>query len=118
MLNIRLITITLLVYIAISDFTVPRCNKSTVLRKLSKSHVPEAVNRISYFVYAQNGTEATPSTVVELCHDDKFLYINATMVDVDIVSTLSGCNANLFTEDVFELFVATTTSYPYQYYEI
>lgn len=40
------------------------------------------------------------------------------MVDGSIVSTLTGCNSNLFTEDVFELFIATTASYPYQYFEI
>lgn len=115
----KFILILLLAVIVLGDFNIPLCNKTVAHRRLKAiDNIPESVATINYFVYAQNGTEASPSTVVKLCHDGKYLYVNATMVDTDIVSTLFGCNADLFNEDVFEIFVATTQTYPYRYYEI
>jgi|JI9StandDraft_2_1071091.scaffolds.fasta_scaffold836276_1 hypothetical protein len=58
------------------------------------------VGRINYFVYDQNGSSTgAVSTVVRACHDDKYLYVNYTNVDTDVIATLKGCNSFLYTED-------------------
>lgn len=76
------------------------------------------VGRINYFVYDQNGSsQGTASTIVRACHDGKYLYVNYSNVDTDVISTLKGCNSFLYTEDAVEFFVATGESYPYDYYE-
>lgn len=58
------------------------------------------IGRINYFTFDQNGssTGATP-TVVNICHDLKYLYVNFTNTDSDIISSLKGCNSPLYTED-------------------
>lgn len=76
------------------------------------------VGRINYFVYDQNGSsEGVVSTIVRVCHDKQYLYVNYSNTDVDIISTLKGCNSFLYTEDAVEFFIATGDTYPSEYFE-
>ena len=63
-----------------------------------------------------NGT-ADDTTTASLCHDNEYLYVQWHSIDQEIIANYNNCNDPLWQEDVVEIFVASSDSYPSKYFE-
>lgn len=57
--------------------------------------------------------QGAQETHVQMAWDEDFLYVAGALADADIVSTLEGRDARLWTEDVLEVFVFSTEGSSY-----
>lgn len=75
---------------------------------------PDRLAQIS-FTYINGQPDDT--TTATLCHDNEYLYVQWSSIDEEIIANYENCNDPLWQEDVVEIFIATTDSYPLKYYE-
>jgi hypothetical protein len=67
------------------------------------------------FTYINGAPDDT--TTASLCHDNEYLYVQWQSIDREIIANYNNCNDPLWQEDVVEIFIASTDSYPRQYFE-
>ncbi len=84
-----------------SSISIPLCSSGSV---------------VTGFRDTQSVSDST--TKASLCHDKKKLYVNWENIDQQIISTYTNCNDPLYKEDVVEIFLASSKSYPVNYWEI
>lgn len=67
------------------------------------------------FTYINGQPDDTTSAT--LCHDNENLYVQWRSIDKEIIANYENCNDPLWQQDVVEIFISTTDSYPLQYFE-
>ncbi len=81
-------------------------------------NIPTCTNGGVSFLFMDTDGKVDVSTRATICHDNKNLHVEWQNIDEQVISTYKNCNDPLYKEDVVEIFIASTKSYPTNYWEI